>query len=130
MLLFPFSNLLRMSLSLMTHHFCARLSKKSFHMVAFRPSIPFITIAVDHVAPPTATNLECFQHCARPLVFRVLEGFNGTVLAHGQVRPSFQNSRSFISVDLQSGSGKTHSMFGIPENEAEVKDKGIIPLTL
>lgn len=46
---------------------------------------------------------------ARPIVDKVLEGYNGTILAYGQT-----------------GAGKTYTMAGLPDSP---QTKGIIPNT-
>lgn len=52
----------------------------------------------DHVYGPEFTSQQIYQQMGRPIVHRVLSGFNGTVFMYGQTT-----------------SGKTYSMLGTPE---------------
>ena len=45
----------------------------------------------NHVFSPQATQGALFDECMRPIVESVLEGYNATVLAYGQVRRSSQD---------------------------------------
>lgn len=65
------------------------------------------SFAFDCVFPSHATQTDVFDRTARPLLHRVLDGYNGCLFAYGQT-----------------GSGKTHTMVG----EGSGSDAGIIPL--
>ena len=58
------------------------------------------------------TQMEAFEKVARQIFDEIIQGYNGTILAFGQ-----------------SGSGKTHTMYG-PEDEKNsdtIEKMGIIP---
>merc|ERR1719295_1531125 len=61
------------------------------------------------VFKPNATNEQCFQVVAMPMIQNVLKGFNAILIAYGQT-----------------GSGKTYSMLGKPK----LNIVGILPKTL
>lgn len=62
------------------------------------------TFTFDHCYFAEATQEQVYQDLGKNVVYQGLDGYNGTIFAYGQ-----------------SGSGKTHTMMGSPENE------GIIP---
>lgn len=61
----------------------------------------------DNVFDWESSQLDLYVDTARPIVEKVLEGYNGTILAYGQT-----------------GTGKTYTMSGYPESP---QTKGIIP---
>lgn len=61
----------------------------------------------DNVFDGDSSQLDLYVDTARPIVEKVLEGYNGTILAYGQT-----------------GTGKTYTMSGNPESP---QTKGIIP---
>ncbi|KNC29107.1 hypothetical protein FF38_14528 [Lucilia cuprina] len=61
----------------------------------------------DNVFDGESSQLDLYVDTARPIVEKVLEGYNGTILAYGQT-----------------GTGKTYTMSGNPESP---QTKGIIP---
>lgn len=61
----------------------------------------------DHIFGPDATQVGIFETVCLPIINRVLEGFNGTLFAYGQVRYF-----SYFSHLLQTGAGKTHTVTG------------------
>ncbi|KAJ1929618.1 hypothetical protein IWQ60_000995 [Tieghemiomyces parasiticus] len=61
----------------------------------------------DHVFDPDRTTREVFDGVAQDIIHCAMDGFNGTIFAYGQT-----------------SSGKTHTMYGIPE------EPGIIDLSL
>uniref|UniRef100_U5EUZ6 Kinesin-like protein n=1 Tax=Corethrella appendiculata TaxID=1370023 RepID=U5EUZ6_9DIPT len=63
----------------------------------------------DNVFGEDSTQIDLYIDTARPIVDKVLEGYNGTILAYGQT-----------------GTGKTYTMSGNPESP---QTKGIIPNT-
>ncbi|XP_065091012.1 kinesin-like protein KIF3A [Ochlerotatus camptorhynchus] len=63
----------------------------------------------DNVFGEESTQIDLYVDTARPIVDKVLEGYNGTILAYGQT-----------------GTGKTYTMSGNPESP---QTKGIIPNT-
>ncbi|XP_058130622.1 kinesin-like protein KIF3A [Anopheles ziemanni] len=63
----------------------------------------------DNVFGEDSTQIDLYVDTARPIVDKVLEGYNGTILAYGQT-----------------GTGKTYTMSGNPESP---QTKGIIPNT-
>ena len=65
------------------------------------------TFAYDATYPPDVQQQIVYDDSAFSLVESVLEGYNGTIFAYGQT-----------------GCGKTHTMVGYEDNDA---DKGIIP---
>lgn len=54
-----------------------------------------------------STQKEVYDQCARPIVDSVLNGYNGTIFAYGQT-----------------GTGKTHTMEGVPDDETL---RGLMP---
>ena len=66
------------------------------------------SFSFDRVFNPTASQLEVYDVTAKPVVYSVLDGFNGTVFAYGQT-----------------SSGKTYTMAG-PDIDDEIL-KGITP---
>ena len=38
----------------------------------------------DHVAGPSTTQQDMFEHCGRPIVESCLDGYNGTIFCYGQ----------------------------------------------
>lgn len=65
------------------------------------------TYYFDNVFDGTSNQLDLYVDTARPIVDKVLEGYNGTILAYGQT-----------------GTGKTYTMSGNPDSP---QTKGIIP---
>ena len=65
------------------------------------------TYYFDNVFDWESSQLDLYVDTARPIVEKVLEGYNGTILAYGQT-----------------GTGKTYTMSGYPESP---QTKGIIP---
>ncbi|XP_005190818.1 kinesin-like protein KIF3A [Musca domestica] len=65
------------------------------------------TYYFDNVFDGDSSQLDLYVDTARPIVEKVLEGYNGTILAYGQT-----------------GTGKTYTMSGNPESP---QTKGIIP---
>ncbi|XP_073843810.1 kinesin-like protein 64D [Musca autumnalis] len=65
------------------------------------------TYYFDNVFDGESSQLDLYVDTARPIVEKVLEGYNGTILAYGQT-----------------GTGKTYTMSGNPESP---QTKGIIP---
>uniref|UniRef100_A0A8D8DJR4 Kinesin-like protein n=1 Tax=Culex pipiens TaxID=7175 RepID=A0A8D8DJR4_CULPI len=63
----------------------------------------------DNVFGEESTQIDLYVDTARPIVDKVLEGYNGTILAYGQT-----------------GTGKTYTMSGNPDSP---QTKGIIPNT-
>ncbi|XP_055542710.1 kinesin-like protein KIF3A [Wyeomyia smithii] len=63
----------------------------------------------DNVFGEESTQIDLYIDTARPIVDKVLEGYNGTILAYGQT-----------------GTGKTYTMSGNPDSP---QTKGIIPNT-
>lgn len=63
----------------------------------------------DNVFAEDSTQIDLYVDTARPIVDKVLEGYNGTILAYGQT-----------------GTGKTYTMSGNPESP---QTKGVIPNT-
>ncbi|CAO1416182.1 unnamed protein product [Diamesa serratosioi] len=63
----------------------------------------------DNIFGEDATQIDLYVDTAKPIVDKVLEGYNGTILAYGQT-----------------GTGKTYTMSGISESP---QTKGIIPNT-
>ncbi|XP_053690597.1 kinesin-like protein KIF3A [Sabethes cyaneus] len=63
----------------------------------------------DNVFGEDSTQIDLYIDTARPIVDKVLEGYNGTILAYGQT-----------------GTGKTYTMSGNPDSP---QTKGIIPNT-
>lgn len=63
----------------------------------------------DHVFGQDSLQSYVYEQTAFSLVDNVLEGYNGTIFAYGQT-----------------GCGKTHTMMGVNDSEA---NKGIIPRT-
>lgn len=61
----------------------------------------------DNVFDGESSQLDLYVDTARPIVEKVLEGYNGTILAYGQT-----------------GTGKTYTMSGYPDSP---QSKGIIP---
>lgn len=96
--------------------------------------------------------MQVYETCAAPVVESVLNGYNGTIFAYGQVRtctplrPCFHFIRVAVSLmpalpvaalfdllfpsplvtcrDPQTGAGKTHTMEGYPDPPDQ---RGIIP---
>lgn len=64
----------------------------------------------DHTFDELSSQLEVFDHCARPLVLDALTGINSTIIAYGQT-----------------GSGKTYTIEGDSDDSSEI---GIIPRTI
>ena len=60
----------------------------------------------DHTYGDGAQQEEIYNETASPIVANVLEGYNGTIFAYGQT-----------------GTGKTHTMTGIPDDK---KERGIM----
>lgn len=67
------------------------------------------TFTFDYVYAPDSKQIDVFNETARPIVDSVLGGYNGTIFAYGQT-----------------GTGKTFSMEGIPDDEHL---RGIMPNT-
>ncbi|EDW30855.1 GL12159 [Drosophila persimilis] len=65
------------------------------------------TYYFDNVFDGSSNQLDLYVDTARPIVDKVLEGYNGTILAYGQT-----------------GTGKTYTMSGNPDSP---QTKGIIP---
>ncbi|XP_055376838.1 kinesin-like protein KIF3A [Condylostylus longicornis] len=63
----------------------------------------------DNVFGENSSQIDLYVDTARPIVDKVLEGYNGTILAYGQT-----------------GTGKTYTMSGNPDS---LQTKGIIPNT-
>ncbi|XP_055643245.1 kinesin-like protein KIF3A [Toxorhynchites rutilus septentrionalis] len=63
----------------------------------------------DNVFGEESTQIDLYVDTARPIVDKVLEGYNGTILAYGQT-----------------GTGKTYTMSGNPDSP---QTKGVIPNT-
>jgi DNA replication protein DnaC len=61
----------------------------------------------DSVYPMNSKQVDIFEQTAFPIIENILEGYNGTIFAYGQT-----------------GTGKTHTMVGLLQDEDE---KGIIP---
>lgn len=61
----------------------------------------------DYIFSEESTQKDLYRHVALPVVDKVLEGYNGTILVYGQT-----------------GTGKTYTMTGIQKTDAR---KGIIP---
>jgi Kinesin motor domain len=81
----------------------------------------------DYVFGDKSNQVEVYENTAKPAVMSVLEGYNATVFAYGQVAKSnyfFDNS----SKNKQTGTGKTYTM----EGYKSIKDgaRGIIPRTV
>eukprot|EP00976_Prorocentrum_cordatum_P041618 844135-Prorocentrum_minimum.AAC.6 len=70
-------------------------------------SEPPKTFSFDMVYDWTCKQIDIFEQCARPIVRSCLEGYNGTIFAYGQT-----------------GTGKTHTMEGLPDDPEQ---RGIIP---
>ena len=66
------------------------------------------TVALDHVFDKESTQVKIYDKVGKATVEDVLNGYNGTILAYGQT-----------------GTGKTHTMFG--PNIYDDDKKGIIP---
>eukprot|EP01084_Bolivina_argentea_P176665 305661_1 len=62
-----------------------------------------------HIFNMTKTNEDIYRVMGKPLVRKVLEGFNAVLIAYGQT-----------------GSGKTHTLVGKPEQNV----KGVLPFVL
>lgn len=67
------------------------------------------TFTFDFIYPPDSKQIDVFNECAKPIVDDVVNGFNGTIFAYGQT-----------------GTGKTFSMEGVPDNPDL---RGIMPNT-
>ncbi|KAF2884409.1 hypothetical protein ILUMI_21788 [Ignelater luminosus] len=63
----------------------------------------------DYIFPEDSTQMDLYRHIALPIVEKAFQGYNGTIFAYGQT-----------------GTGKTYTMSGIP-NQNDLK--GIIPNT-
>ncbi|CAG8437150.1 4216_t:CDS:2 [Diversispora eburnea] len=67
----------------------------------------------DYVFPSDSSQEEVFDECAKPLLQKLIEGYNVTILAYGQT-----------------GSGKTHSMGTNLEDTVSPEHKGMVPRTI
>ncbi|RHZ77668.1 hypothetical protein Glove_174g183 [Diversispora epigaea] len=67
----------------------------------------------DYVFPSDSSQEEVFEECTSPLLHKLIEGYNVTILAYGQT-----------------GSGKTHSMGTNLEDTISPEHKGMVPRTI
>ncbi|CAG2057599.1 unnamed protein product [Timema podura] len=77
------------------------------HELTNEDNIRVVTFAFDAVLGEASSQEDVYECFGRPVVEKVLEGYNGTIFAYGQT-----------------GSGKTYTMEGVQENKDEW---GIVP---
>lgn len=95
--------------------------------------------AFDHVFGEHSTQYDIYEKAARDTIVDVLNGFNGTIFAYGFCCSRFLKfkTKKFVAktnnniddkqIKLgQTGSGKSHSMFG-PKESADIAQHGVIP---
>ncbi len=82
------------------------------------------SFSFDAVFGPDSLQKTVYDVCASGVVDSVLNGYNGTIFAYGQVRNTLIRMHMFIMPSMQTGSGKTHTMEGRPDPPTL---RGIIP---
>ena len=75
---------------------------------------------------------DAFEVIAAPVVEDVLSGVSGTIVAYGQVTQPNQidcSPRRLLTPQLQTGTGKTFTMFGDPREGGSLGDGGRQPVS-
>ena len=49
---------------------------------------------------PDSTQMDVYNRVARPIVDNVLEGYNGTIFAYGQVRNNLHRKIKYLHIDI------------------------------
>ncbi|XP_031626150.1 kinesin-like protein KIF3A [Contarinia nasturtii] len=92
---------------------CVKVDKINRCITVIKPNAPATeppkNYYFDSVYAEDSTQIDLYVDTARPIVDKVLEGYNGTILAYGQT-----------------GTGKTYTMSG---HSATAQTKGVIPNT-
>ena len=89
---------------------CVKFTKKDG--VSVSNSVGFVqSYTLDRIFDSNANQLNLFEEAAKPTIIDILKGYNGTIFTYGQ-----------------SGSGKTHTMYGSSLYDCELK--GIIPRSI